>query len=77
MGDRYPNKRMRFRDHGRFSKSVASDFGIGGVCPSCSSILIRSYDGDENQRPLNPAKFRYRCFTCEPSDSTNGESHER
>lgn len=64
--ERYANKRMRFRHRGRFRKLTATDVGIGGVCPTCSSILIRVYDGDETQRPLNPARYRYRCFTCEP-----------
>lgn len=70
MSERYQNKRTRLRGGGgRFRKLQASEVGIGGVCSVCRSILIRVYDGDENARPLNPAKFRYRCFTCEPKES--------
>jgi hypothetical protein len=42
------------------------DIGIGGVCEVCNHLLLRHYNGDENERPLDPRGFRYRCFTCEP-----------
>lgn len=48
------------------------DIGVGGVCPTCQHLLLRHYDGDETQRPLDPAKWRYRCFTCEPREASNG-----
>lgn len=64
--ERYANKRMLFRSGGRFRKAQAADLGIGGVCPNCNHLLLRHYDGDETKYPLDPAKWRYRCFTCEP-----------
>lgn len=64
---RYPNKRIGKRGAGgRFAKVNAADFGIGGTCPNCNHFLIQHYDGDERERPCDPRKFRYRCFTCEP-----------
>lgn len=66
MSERYSNKRLLFRDGGRFRKAQASDVGIGGVCPTCSHILIRVYDGDTSDTFQSPALFRNRCFTCEP-----------
>lgn len=64
--ERYSNKRRMFRKGGRFTKPSPSDFGIGGACPNCRHLLIRHYDGDERERPVDPRKFRFRCFTCEP-----------
>lgn len=67
MSFRYRNKRIGKRGPGgRFAKFTASDFGIGGTCPECNHFLINHYDGDERERPCDPRKFRYRCFTCEP-----------
>lgn len=61
------NKRIIPRNgNGRFRKTAAADFGIGGVCPNCDHLLIRHYDGDERDSFPDPRKFRYRCFTCEP-----------
>lgn len=56
---------------GRFRRFTGQDVGIGGVCPKCDHLLLRHYDGDESQRPLDPAKWRYRCFTCEPREAAN------
>ena len=58
--------------NGRFRRATGQDLGIGGVCPTCQHLLLRHYDGDETERPLDPAKWRYRCFTCEPREGTNG-----
>jgi len=66
MTEKYSNKRMVIRKGGRYAKATAADFGIGGACPNCRHLLIRVYDGDPNERPVNPRAFRYRCFTCEP-----------
>ena len=64
---KYKNKRIGKRaGNGRFAQVTAKDFGIGGVCETCNHLLIHHYDGDTRQRPLDPFKFRYRCFTCEP-----------
>lgn len=64
---KYSNKRIGKRGGGgRFAKVTAADFGIGGVCETCNHLLIRHYDGDPREPHLNPFKFRYRCFTCEP-----------
>lgn len=64
---RYANKRLHMRTpSGRFRRAVPADFGIGGVCPNCQHLLLRHYDGDERERPMDPRRFRYRCFTCEP-----------
>jgi hypothetical protein len=40
--------------------------GIGGVCKVCGHLLLEVYEGDKNERFVDPMKFRYRCFTCEP-----------
>lgn len=62
-----PNKRIIQRDAGgRFRKTTAAEFGIGGVCPVCRHLLLEHYDGDPNDSMPDPRKFRYRCFTCEP-----------
>lgn len=62
-----PNKSIGKRaGNGRFAKVTAKDFGIGGVCDKCNHLLIRHYDGDPREQFLDPFKFRYRCFTCEP-----------
>ncbi len=62
-----PNKRIIPRGAGgRFRKSTAADFGVGGTCPECRHFLIHHYDGDERTRPLDPRRFVYRCFTCQP-----------
>lgn len=64
---KYANKRLHLRTHGgRFRRAVPADLGIGGVCPNCNHLLLRHYDGDERQRPVDPRRIRYRCFTCEP-----------
>lgn len=64
---RYPNKRPHLRaPGGQFRQAVPEDLGIGGVCPNCNHLLLRHYDGDERQRPVDPRRIRYRCFTCEP-----------
>lgn len=63
----YKNGRMHIRaPGGQFRKLTGVDVGIGGVCPKCNHLLLRHYDGNENERPLDPMKLRYRCFTCEP-----------
>ncbi len=51
---------------GQFRKMVGADIGVGGVCPACNHLLLRHYNGDSHIRPLDPMKWRYRCFTCEP-----------
>ena len=67
-----PNGRLIPRSgDGRFRRVTGADAGIGGVCPECDHLLLRHYDGDESQRPLDPAKWRYRCFTCEPREGSN------
>ena len=64
---RYANKRLRFRTSGgRFRKAQMADVGFGGVCPTCSHLLIRHFDGDPRDANPNPRRFRFRCFTCEP-----------
>jgi hypothetical protein len=61
------NKRIIMRaGNGRFRQATGADLGIGGVCPVCSHFLLRHYDGDLDDRPQDPQKIRYRCFTCEP-----------
>jgi len=63
------NKRIIQRDAGgRFRKTTAKEFGIGGVCPTCNHLLLEHYDGDPNDPFPDPQKFRYRCFTCEPEE---------
>lgn len=64
--ERYKNKRMLHRKGGRFYAPTAADYGIGGACPNCRHIMMRFYDGDESERPVDPRKFRMRCYTCEP-----------
>lgn len=62
-----PNKRIIPRSpNGRFRRTVGADLGIGGICPVCQHFLLQHYDGDETDQPLDPQKWRYRCFTCEP-----------
>lgn len=64
---KYSNKRLHMRTSGgRFRKAVPADLGIGGVCDTCGHFLLRHYDGDERERPIDPRRIRYRCFTCEP-----------
>ncbi len=64
---RYANKRPHVRDGGgRFRKVTPADLGIGGVCPQCRHLLLRHVDGDKRDRPIDPRRIRYRCFTCEP-----------
>lgn len=61
------NKRIIHRDpSGRFRKTTPLDFGIGGTCSKCHHFLVHHYDGDERERPCDPRKFIYRCFTCNP-----------
>jgi len=61
------NKRIIPRTGGgKFRKTTPTDFGIGGTCPKCRHFLLRHYDGDERDRPLDPRRFVYRCFTCNP-----------
>ena len=68
---KYANKRQHRRaGNGQFRRATPADIGIGGVCPRCNHLLVRHYDGDETQYPLDPARFRYRCFSCEPMTST-------
>lgn len=65
--ERYANKRvLRRQGNGRFRQSTMTDMGIGGVCPKCSHLLLRHYDGDPHDPHPDPRNFRYRCFTCEP-----------
>lgn len=52
--------------NGQFRKATGKDFGIGGVCEVCNHLLLQHYNGDENERPLDPRGFRSRCFACEP-----------
>lgn len=52
--------------NGRFAKITGKDFGIGGVCPECQHLLIMHYYGDPREPFLDPFKWKYRCFTCEP-----------
>lgn len=64
---KYPNKRFAFRSNdGRFRRATGKDLGIGGICPICKHLLMRHYDGDPQDTMIDPFKFRYRCFTCEP-----------
>lgn len=61
------NKRLIHRNtRGQFRKTKLQDLGMGGFCPECNHFLIHHYDGDDRDRPCDPAKFRYRCFRCEP-----------
>lgn len=77
-GSRYANKRLHLRGAGgKFRKARAEDLGIGGACPVCSHLLLRHYDGDLNERPLDPGKFRYRCFTCEPLHEESKPKEEK
>lgn len=70
-----PNKRIIPRSgNGRFRKTTMADFGIGGICQKCRHLLVHHYDGDENDPMIDPRKFRYRCFTCEPM--TEKEQHK-
>lgn len=65
---RYANKRMMMRTAGgQFRAATGKDFGIGGVCPTpgCNHLLLHHYDGDTRQM-IDPRKFVYRCFTCNP-----------
>ena len=66
MTYRYPNKRVVKRVGGRFARITAEDVGIGGVCPTCSHLLLRVYDGPKDDPHPDPRQFRYRCYTCEP-----------
>ena len=61
---RYANKRMMFREHGRFRDAQASDLGILGICPTCNHFLIRVYEGPTTGAP-DPRAFRNRCYHCE------------
>ena len=56
--------------NGRFARITGKDMGIGGACPECRSFLLEHYDGSPDDRPRDPAKLRYRCFTCEPLQET-------
>jgi len=51
---------------GRFRRTTPADLGIGGVCPTCGHLLLQYYAGDSRERPLDPQKWGYRCFTCQP-----------
>lgn len=63
---KYANKRLHIRSgNGRFRRPQPADVGIGGVCEKCRHLLLRHYDGDPRQT-IDPRRFRYRCFTCEP-----------
>ncbi len=72
--ERYSNKRMMFRQRGKFRKATPADLGIGGVCPICRSLLLRYYDGARNDPNPDPRRFRYRCFTCEPDETGSEDS---
>lgn len=62
-----PNKRIIPRSSGgQFRKTTALDFGIGGICQNCNHFLLRHYDGDTRAEFLDPRKWVYRCFTCNP-----------
>jgi len=62
-----PNGRVIQRGSGgRFRRTTPADLGIGGVCSTCGQLLLRYYAGDSRERPLNPQKWGYRCFTCNP-----------
>lgn len=63
--EKYSNKRLLFRERGKFRKSRPQDFGIGGVC-ECGHLLVRVYEGKTGEPFPDPSKFRYRCFNCEP-----------
>lgn len=56
---------------GRFRRFTPEEFGIGGVCKACHHLLLRFYDGDPNDPFPDPAKFRWRCYTCEPEEEPN------
>ena len=61
-----PNKRIIMRnENGRFRKTTMKDFGVGGVC-SCGHLLVSHYNGDTRDDFIDPRKFIYRCFTCNP-----------
>ncbi len=67
MPGRYPNKRAMLRaGGGRFRAAQPSDIGIGGVCPNCQHLMVNHYHGDPRAPFLDPAKFKPRCFTCNP-----------
>lgn len=69
MTYRYPNKRVVKRVGGRFTKVTMKDVGIMGTCPTCNHFLIRVYDGDPEDKMINPFAFRNRCFTCESEEA--------
>lgn len=78
MNDRYPNKRNRFRRHGKFAKANILDFGLS-VCPKCNHFMTRHYYGDPGDPFPDPRKFRPRCWTCEPEteeERTRREAYE-
>lgn len=65
--ERYANKRILARGHGgKFRKVTMQDIGIGGVCAVCNHFLLHHFDGDTRAAFLDPRKFVYRCFTCQP-----------
>jgi hypothetical protein len=73
--ERYKNKRMMFRSgNGEFRAPKAADMGIGGVCKVCGHLLLEVYEGDKTERFIDPMKFRYRCFTCEPEAAQQGHA---
>lgn len=60
------NKRFILRSsNGRFRRTRQEDFGVGGVC-KCGHLLQRHYNGDTRDDFLDPRKYVYRCFTCNP-----------
>lgn len=66
-----PNGRVILRrGNGQFRRADPREFGIGGVCKVCNHLLLEHYDGDPLDRPRDPGKIRYRCFTCEPRSET-------
>ncbi len=78
MTEKYKNKRGVMRSgNGQYRKATGADFGIGGACPNCRHLLLRHYDGDPQDSLIDPRKFRYRCFTCEPETEAEKQHRER
>jgi len=57
---------------GRFRRATGADFGVG-VCSNCQGLTVEFYDGDLNDRPCDPRKFRQRCYRCEPKTELRAE----
>ena len=73
------NGRVQLRGRGgRFRHTTLEDFGASTCSNSgCNRFSVRVYEGDPEAPFVDPFKFRYRCYHCEPKTAAEAAADSK